>query len=78
MVSVTIQNSNELLLKYHLLYLEDKFKRLLHAIKTCINESTFTSLMASGSKPGLLYGLPNVHEHNIQRPIISYFNIVDS
>ncbi|XP_037787640.1 uncharacterized protein LOC119583240 [Penaeus monodon] len=56
----------------HLLYLEDKLKRLLRIIKTSGNESTYNFLMTSGSRPGLLYGLPKVHKPNIPlRPIIS-------
>ncbi|XP_037803383.1 uncharacterized protein LOC119597812 [Penaeus monodon] len=56
----------------HLLYLEDKLKRLLRIIKTSVNESTYNFLMNSGSRPGLLYGLPKVHKPNIPlRPIIS-------
>jgi len=56
----------------HLLYLEDKLKRLLRIIKTSVNESTYNFLMTSGSRPGLLYGLPKVHKPNIPlRPIIS-------
>ncbi|XP_063598647.1 uncharacterized protein LOC134775120 [Penaeus indicus] len=56
----------------HLLYLEDKLKRLLRTIKTSINENTYNFLMTSGSRPGLLYGLPKVHKPNIPlRPIIS-------
>nr|XP_027219790.1 uncharacterized protein LOC113812157 [Penaeus vannamei] len=56
----------------HLLYLEDKLNRLLRTIKASININTYNSLMTSGSRPGVLYGLPKVHEPNIPlRPIIS-------
>ncbi|XP_047475990.1 uncharacterized protein LOC125029855 [Penaeus chinensis] len=56
----------------HLLYLEDKLKRLLRTIKASINENIYNFLMTSGSRPGLLYGLPKVHKPNIPlRPIIS-------
>ncbi|XP_070000275.1 uncharacterized protein [Penaeus vannamei] len=56
----------------HLLYLEDKLKRLLRTIKSSIDASTYNFLSTSGSKPGLLYGLPKVHKPNIPlRPIIS-------
>ncbi|XP_069996772.1 uncharacterized protein [Penaeus vannamei] len=56
----------------HLLYLEDKLKRLLRAIKPSIGESTYNFLSTSGSQPGMLYGLPKVHRPNIPlRPIIS-------
>jgi len=56
----------------HLLYLEDKLKRLLRAIKPSIGESTYNFLSTSGSQPGRLYGLPKVHKPNIPlRPIIS-------
>ncbi|XP_069993512.1 uncharacterized protein [Penaeus vannamei] len=56
----------------HLLYLEDKLKRLLRAIKPSIGESTYNFLSTSGSQPGMLYGLPKVHKPNIPlRPIIS-------
>jgi len=56
----------------HLLYLEDKLNRLLRTIKASININTYNSLMTSGSRPGVLYGLPKVHKPNIPlRPIIS-------
>ncbi|XP_037787664.1 uncharacterized protein LOC119583265 [Penaeus monodon] len=56
----------------HLLYLEDKLKRLLRMIKSSIGENTYNFLSTSGSQPGLLYGLPKVHKPNIPlRPIIS-------
>ncbi|XP_069989664.1 uncharacterized protein [Penaeus vannamei] len=56
----------------HLLYLEDKLKRPLRTIKSSIDASTYNFLSTSGSKPGLLYGLPKVHKPNIPlRPIIS-------
>nr|XP_027215931.1 uncharacterized protein LOC113808661 [Penaeus vannamei] len=56
----------------HLLYLEDKLNRLLRTIKASININTYNSFMTSGSRPGVLYGLPKVHKPNIPlRPIIS-------
>ncbi|XP_063590046.1 uncharacterized protein LOC134766927 [Penaeus indicus] len=56
----------------HLLYLEEKLKRLLRTIKSSIGENTYNLLSTSGSRPGLLYGLPKVHKHNLPlRPIIS-------
>ncbi|XP_069970997.1 uncharacterized protein [Penaeus vannamei] len=56
----------------HLLYLEDKLNRLLRTIKSSISLNTYNSLLSSGSRPGVLYGLPKVHKPNIPlRPIIS-------
>nr|XP_027220817.1 uncharacterized protein LOC113813080 [Penaeus vannamei] len=56
----------------HLIYLGDKLKRLLRAIKPSIGVSTYNFLSTSGSQPGMLYGLPKVHKPNILlRPIIS-------
>jgi len=56
----------------HLLYLEGKLNRLLRTIKSSISLNTYNSLLSSGSRPGVLYGLPKVHKPNIPlRPIIS-------
>ncbi|XP_069972021.1 uncharacterized protein [Penaeus vannamei] len=49
----------------HLLYLEDKLKRLLRTIKSSIDASTYNFLSTSGSKPGLLYGLPKFFANEI-------------
>ena len=53
---------------------EDKVNRVLRKFKTdgTIGESTFHSLYSSGSKPGVMYGLPKVHKPECPlRPILS-------
>ena len=57
-----------------LLHNEDKLNRLLRALKSkgAINESTYYKLFSSGSRPGVLYGLPKVHKEGTPlRPILS-------
>ncbi|XP_069977670.1 uncharacterized protein [Penaeus vannamei] len=62
-------------LSSHLLKLEDKLNRLLRPIKETINEATYNSILASGSRPGCLYGLPKVHKTGTPlRPIVSSIN----
>ena len=52
--------------------LEDRLNRLLRSIKDKISESTYKKLFASGSRPGILYGLPKIHKPNCPtRPILS-------
>ena len=56
----------------HILKLEDKLNRTLRAIKSRLGETIYTSLYASGSRPGTMYGLPKIHKvGNPLRPIIS-------
>ena len=56
----------------HLLKLEDKLNRVLRTIKSSIDDTTYHKLLASGSRPGFLYGLPKIHKlGNPLRPIIS-------
>ena len=54
--------------------MEDKLNRLLRKFKDLkiFSESTFSSLYATGSVPGILYGLPKIHKPNLPiRPILS-------
>ena len=56
------------------LKLEDKLNRFLRKLKSqnILDQSTYDSLLISGSSPGTLYGLPKVHKGNIPvRPILS-------
>ena len=54
------------------LKLEDKLNRFLRSIKNNLPESCFNFLFASGSIPGILYGLPKIHKPNCPiRPILS-------
>ena len=58
----------------HLLKHEDKVNRLLRKLKATnvISESEFNSLYCSGSRPGIMYGLPKVHKEGCpMRPILS-------
>ena len=60
--------------------IEDKLNRLLRKLKNLeiIDNSTFSSLYATGSKPGVLYGLPKIHKLNIPiRPILSAIGTVN-
>ena len=59
----------------HLLKLEDKLNRILRPLKETINETIYNSILASGSRPGYLYGLPKVHKIGTPlRPIVSSIN----
>ncbi|MEL6606368.1 MAG: reverse transcriptase domain-containing protein [Cyanobacteria bacterium J06614_10] len=52
--------------------LEDKLNRLLRGIREKIGINNFNYLFASGTQPGIMYGLPKVHKINTpMRPIIS-------
>ncbi|XP_069970242.1 uncharacterized protein [Penaeus vannamei] len=56
----------------HLLKLEGKLNRIARPLKTILDEATYQSILASGSRPGFMYGLPKVHKPGIPlRPIIS-------
>ena len=53
---------------------EDKINRLLAKLKSLrmISEEVYKSLFASGSVPGILYGLPKIHKALVPlRPIFS-------
>ena len=55
-----------------ILKLEDKLNRLLRSIKDKLPENSFDYLFASGSLPGILYGLPKIHKDNCPiRPILA-------
>ena len=55
-----------------ILRLEDKLNRLLRSLKDKLPDTTFNFLSASGSLPGVLYGLPKIHKLNCPiRPILS-------
>ena len=54
--------------------LEEKLVRTLKKLKAnnSISDETYKSLCPSGSRPGIMYGLPKVHKANVPiRPIIS-------
>lgn len=52
--------------------LEDRLNRMLRSIKDKIGSVIFNNLYASGSVPGVMYGLPKVHKLGIPlRPIVS-------
>ena len=56
---------------------EDRINRYLKSLKddNIINEHTYSSLYASGSSYGILYGLPKVHKEGIPlRPILASYN----
>jgi len=56
----------------HLLKLKDKLNSIIRPLKTFLDEATQQSILASGSRPGFMYGLPKVHKPGIPlRPIIS-------
>nr|XP_027223798.1 uncharacterized protein LOC113815979 [Penaeus vannamei] len=49
--------------------------RILRPLKETINETIYNSILASGSRPGYLYGLPKVHKNRTPlRPIVSSIN----
>ena len=53
---------------------EEKVNRYLRKLKAegVIDDSTYSNLYASGSRPGILYGLPKVHKNGCPiRPITS-------
>ena len=54
--------------------LENKIRLFLGKLKkdSVITESTYNNLTPTGTRPGILYGLPKVHKENIPiRPILS-------
>lgn len=56
----------------YILKLEDKLNRVLRRIKNLISSETYNFLFASGSVPGILYGLPKIHKPDVPvRPILS-------
>ncbi|XP_069976323.1 uncharacterized protein, partial [Penaeus vannamei] len=59
---------------------EDKLNSFLRKLKKeeVINESTYSSLFTSGSRPGILYGLPKIHKANLPvRPILSALGTIN-
>ena len=57
-----------------LLKMEDKVNRLLRKFRAnnIISDSTFYNLYCSGSRPGVMYGLPKVHKEGCPiRPILA-------
>ncbi|RUM27936.1 MAG: hypothetical protein DSY42_09165, partial [Aquifex sp.] len=59
----------------HVVRLEDKLNRLLRSVKNKLPENFDEWLFASGSAPGILYGLPKVHKTGCPiRPILSAIN----
>ncbi len=54
------------------LRLEDKLNRFFRTLKSRLTEEVYNFLFASGSTPGILYGLPKVHQVGCPiRPILS-------
>ena len=59
----------------HIITLEDKLNRLLRKIRSKLTDDVYNFLFASGSTPGILYGLPKVHKADCPiRPILSAIN----
>ncbi len=59
----------------YIISLEDKLNRNLRKIKDRLTEVTYNFLYASGSVPGILYGLPKLHKDGCPiRPILSAIN----
>ncbi len=59
----------------YIISLEDKLNRNLRKIKNKLTDATYNFLFASGSTPGILYGLPKVHKDGCPiRPILSAIN----
>ncbi len=46
----------------YIISLEDKLNRNLRKNKNKLTDGTYNFLFASGSTPGILYGLPKVHK----------------
>lgn len=56
----------------NILKLEDRLNRMLRSIKDNIDTEIYSYLYASGTTPGIMYGLPKVHKSNFPlRPIVS-------
>lgn len=58
------------------LHIEDKINRFLNKLKTAgaISNEIYKQLYASGSSPGLLYGLAKIHKNNVpMRPILAAY-----
>ena len=58
------------------LLLEDKLNRFLKQLQenSYLSDNEYTSLYASGSNPGIMYGLPKIHKDNVPlRPVLSSF-----
>ena len=58
------------------LCLEDKLNRFIRKLKDSnkISEQEYKTIYASGSNPGILYGLPKIHKPSIPlRPVLSSF-----
>ena len=56
---------------------ENQVKALLKKLKSdnCINSKTYNELYPTGTRIGILYGLPKIHKPSIPfRPILSCFN----
>ncbi|XP_069983762.1 uncharacterized protein [Penaeus vannamei] len=59
---------------------EDKLNSLLRKLKKeeIIDDKTYSSLFTSGSRPGILYGLPKIHKPNVPiRPILSALGTIN-
>ena len=59
---------------------EDKLNNFLRKLKKeqIIDDDTYSSLLTTGSRPGILYGLPKIHKPNIPlRPILSVLGTIN-
>ena len=68
-------------IRKYTLKIEDKINRFLAKLKKlqCIDDDTYNSLYASGTAPGILYGLPKIHKPDFAskfqyRPILAAYN----
>ena len=63
----------------YIIKLEDKLNRLLRSLKDkVITTEVYNNLFASGSVPGILYGLPKIHKPSCPiRPILSAIGTVN-
>ena len=60
---------------YNIIKLEDKPNRILRTIKEKIGLTNYNYLYASGTVPGVMYGLPKIHKQGRPlRPIVSSIN----
>ncbi len=59
----------------YIIALEDKLNRILRKLKRKLDDNVYNFLFASGSIPGILYGLPKVHKVNVPiRSVLSAIN----
>ena len=68
-------------IRKYTLKIEDKINRFLAKLKKlqCIDDDTYNNLYATGTAPGILYGLPKIHKQDFAtkfqyRPILAAYN----